>query len=79
VGDTLEVPLSATAPLAPLIAVQESAFAVDQVNVTLAPAVIVVGVAVKVMMGAGVGVVAAVTVILVEAWALPAAPLHDSP
>jgi hypothetical protein len=77
VGDTLEVPLSPTAPLAPLTAVQLSAFSVDQLNVTLVPAVMVVGFAVKVTMGAG--AVAALTVILVEACALPPAPLHDNP
>jgi hypothetical protein len=73
------VPLSATAPLAPLIAVHESAFWLDQVNVVSAPAVIVVGFAVNVMAGAGVGLVVAFTVILVDALAAPAEPLHDSP
>jgi hypothetical protein len=43
VGDTLAVPLVAFVPVQPPLAVQEVAFALDQLSVELSPAVIVVG------------------------------------
>jgi hypothetical protein len=80
VGDTVLVPLSGSGPVAPPLAVHESAFWLDQVNVDFAPAVMVLGLAVKVTVGAGVGADVS-TVIFVEASAVPVAPLvplHES-
>jgi len=81
VGDKLELPLSALAPLQPLLAVQESAFVLFQVKVDEPPEVMVVWFADNVTVGAGVGAGAltAVTVILVEACALPPEPVQESP
>jgi hypothetical protein len=68
VGLTLFVPLTASAPLQPPLAVHSVAFVLDQVSVELPPEAIVVGLAVNVTVGAG----ATVTVALAGALVPPA-------
>jgi hypothetical protein len=69
VGVTGKVPVSASLPLQPPEAVHEVAFVLDQASVEAPPAVMLVGVAVSVTLGA-----AAVTVTRVEAGVLPPGP-----
>ena len=66
----MSVPLAASVPVQPPLAVQEFALVLDQVRVELPPAVIVVGLAVRVTVGA-----AAVTITVALAGEdLPPAP-----
>ena len=73
VGLTLCVPLAASAPLQPPLAVQEVAFVLDQVRVEVLSEAIVVGLAESVTVGAG----ATVTVALTGA-VVPPAPVQVS-
>jgi hypothetical protein len=57
VGLTLFVPLVASVPVQPPLAVQEVAFVLDHVNIELAPDAMVVGLADRVRVGAGAGAV----------------------
>ncbi len=76
VGLTLFVPLVASVPVQPPLAVQEVALVLDQVNVELLPDAMVVGLADKVTVGAG---AAAVTVTVALAGAVvPPAPVQVS-
>ena len=70
-------PAMARAPLQPPEAVQAVAFVEDQVNVDAAPPATLVGLAVSVTVGAGGGETAA-TVTVVDALALPPAPVQVS-
>jgi hypothetical protein len=67
VGLTLSVPLVASVPVQPPLAVQEVAFVLDQVNIELAPDAMVVGFADRVAVGIG----AIVTVALAGALVPP--------
>ena len=69
VGLSLWVPLVACVPAQAPLAVQEVALLEDQVSVALCPSVIEVGLTESVMVG-----VAALTVNVAEAFALPPAP-----
>ena len=69
-GETPAVPPFASDPVQPPLAVQESAFALVQVNVEAAPAVMVAGLAVRVTEGSGSDVGVA-TVIFAAACAVP--------
>ena len=73
VGVTPSVPLIASAPVQPPLAVQEVAFVLDQVRVELAPEEMVVGLADSVTVGAG----ATVTVVLAGD-VVPPAPVQAS-
>jgi lysine/ornithine N-monooxygenase len=74
VGKTPRVPLVAVVPVQPPLAVHEVAFVLDQVSVELLPEVMVVGVALKLTVGA-----AEVTVTVAEAGAdVPPVPLQVS-
>jgi hypothetical protein len=68
VGLTLFVPLMASVPVQPPLAVQEVAFVLDHVNIELLPDAIVVGFADRVTVGIG----ATITVALAGADAPPA-------
>ncbi len=61
VGLTLCVPLTASVPDHPPLAVQEVALVLDQVRIELLPEAIVVGLAVSVAVGAGAIVTVALT------------------
>jgi hypothetical protein len=74
VGVCTALPLVACVPVQPPEAVQDVALVLDQVSVLVAPAVIAVGVAAKVTVGA----TAAVTVTEVDDCALPPAPVQAS-
>jgi hypothetical protein len=75
VGDTPNVPLVPSVPVQPPLAVHEVALVLDQVSVELAPAVIVVGFAVSITVGVGMGF----TVTAAEAGeVVPFAPVHVS-
>ena len=52
-GLTVAVPLTASGPVQPPLAVQEVAFVVDQVNVVLPPTVMLVGAAIKLLIAGG--------------------------
>jgi hypothetical protein len=73
VGLTLFVPLVASAPVQPPLAVQEVALVLDQVRVELAPDAMVVGLADRVTVGAGATVTVALAGELV-----PPAPVQVS-
>ena len=73
VGVTPSVPLIASAPVQPPLAVQEVAFVLDQVRVELPPEEMVVGLADSVTVGAG----ATVTVVLAGD-VVPPAPVQVS-
>jgi hypothetical protein len=53
VGDTLTVPLVAFVPVQPPLAVQDVAFALDQVSVELPPDAMIVGLAHSETVGSG--------------------------
>ena len=65
-GETLSVPLVASAPLQPPLAVQELALVLDQVSIEEPPEAIVVGLAERVAVGAGRTVTVALADALVE-------------
>jgi len=70
---TLSVPLMASAPVQPPLAVQDAAFVLDQVRVELPPEETVVGLADSVTVGAG----TTVTVVLAGE-VVPPAPVQAS-
>jgi hypothetical protein len=72
-GVTLSVPLMASAPVQPPLAVQDVAFVLDQVRVELPPEETVVGLADSVTVGAG----TTVTVVLAGD-VVPPAPVQAS-
>ena len=72
-GVTLSVPLMASAPVQPPLAVQDAAFVLDQVRVELPPEETVVGLADSVTVGAG----TTVTVVLAGE-VVPPAPVQAS-
>ena len=76
VGATLFVPLVASLPVQPPLAVHEEAFVVDHVKVVELPDVIVVGLAVNFTVGAG--TTAALTVTFAAVCAVPPELVHAS-
>jgi len=74
VGDTARVPLIASVPVQPPLAVHDVELVLDQVSVELAPAVIVAGFAVNVTVGA----VEGLTVTVADAIPVPPVPAQDS-
>ena len=75
VGETLCVPLTASVPVQPPLAVHAEAFDVDHVRVDAPPDEIVVALAVNVTFGAGTGA-AASTVIFVAVSVVPTELVH---
>jgi len=75
VGSTLSVPLVASVPVQPPLAVQEVAFVLDQVKVELLQDVIAVGLADRVTVGAGAAETVTVAVASDE---VPPAPVQVS-
>ncbi len=77
-GETTLVPVRASVPVQPPLAVQEDAFVLDQVRVDEEPTVMELELAVRLTVGAGVGA-AASTVIFSDARAAPPAPEQVTP